>query len=737
MNLRTLLVAMVLQVFVIGIVGLPAASAQPAAALGKPLPSSDLPTGEVSVRVIAGSPATAVGNTEVTLSVNGTARIARTDTAGRAIFKDLPAGATVQAKVLDEDKKEIASETFALPAESGVRVMLSTKPMTGGAGGAPFAPGGTMPQPRQMSGEPRPEQNDAPGSYTVRVVYDDFKDALENVPVTLVGYRSDLRVTVATLQTDKEGRAQFTGLDRTGATAYFAMTQVPRNGAVDRLVAKPVVLDAQLGVRLVLSSEKRASTAPPIDELARLDPQDGSTVPAGKLQVTLTGVPASGAEIALYDAATTKVIAKASPHQAAADPSDVTAQAQFEAKADVPAGTLNVQVHGGPVGSNEPLRDISVKVVPADATDPAASGVGVNPPPSISGPVVESKTAESGTMQLSVHQATGTQLIAVFVINGKRLSSQPFDLSKSGGLLDVEAHWDTVGKSEVTYDVTAQPGQVFYVESTMRGQQYRTEPFQLVEGHGSHITLFVYPRILVSFSLTSRIDDQFLAVSGRFDVENNSWIPYVSGPDGMVLPLPAHFKGAIVAERDQADVSVAAGEGYRIVKPIPPGSKKFQGAFSLPVDNGKVEWALDLPYGAFQSGLEILQVPGMEVTGLPPNTPIRTVTVPQGTYYLLEQIQILPRQAMTMTITGLPAPATWGVWMPRFVGVLVIVLMAGGVVLALAGKRDSVVDVARTSKRGALLDELVKLEKIAKTDPSDALAAQREAVIAELEKHWD
>ena len=76
----------------------PTANAQISAAIGKPLPSSDLPAGTVSVRIVAGTPASPVIGTDVTLVVNGASRVARTDTAGRVFFKDLPAGATVQAK---------------------------------------------------------------------------------------------------------------------------------------------------------------------------------------------------------------------------------------------------------------------------------------------------------------------------------------------------------------------------------------------------------------------------------------------------------------------------------------------------------------------------------------------------------------------------------------------------------------------------------------------------------------
>src|SRR5262249_20921151 len=128
------------------------ARAQPAAAIGRPLPAPDLSPGTVSVRVIAGAIASPVIGAAGTLVVNDVPRVARTDPTGQAIFKDLPAHASVQAKVLDQDKKEVASETFALE-ETGVKLMLTTKPLV--AGGGPFmAGGGAMPEPRAMSGEP-------------------------------------------------------------------------------------------------------------------------------------------------------------------------------------------------------------------------------------------------------------------------------------------------------------------------------------------------------------------------------------------------------------------------------------------------------------------------------------------------------------------------------------------------------------------------------------------------------
>src|SRR5262249_33877945 len=156
--------------------------------------------------------------------------------------------------------KEITSESFPVPSDQGARLMLSTKPFEPGGGGAPFAGGaGGMPEPRQMSGEPRPEPADAPGTYTVRLTYDDFKDAAPpaGIQVALVGYSANDNVDLQLGKTDKDGRYAFTGLDRSGATSYFAMAQLPRGPGVDRMISSPAIPDSHAGIRLVLSAEKR------------------------------------------------------------------------------------------------------------------------------------------------------------------------------------------------------------------------------------------------------------------------------------------------------------------------------------------------------------------------------------------------------------------------------------------------------------------------------------------------
>jgi len=676
---------------------------------------------------VAGSVADPVSNTEVTLVVNGEPRVARTDTAGRAQFKDLAVGATVRAKAAAEDGKETQSDEFPVPSSSGARVMLSTKPFVpkGGVGGA----SGAMPEPLQMSGQPRPEPSDPPGTITVRLTYNDFGDAAPvGVPVVLVGYTAAEQVEIRTVRTDAEGRAEFGNLDRTGAVAYFAMAQLPRNRASDRMISAPIVLDGRGGARVVLSAAKRTSAEPPLDGFSRFETQDGA-VAVGQIRVTLDGVPDAAEEVYLVairgksgaaaGVPERRQIGSARPTRAAVDPADIQVSPRFEPKADVPARQVNIQLHGG-AGVNEPIVGAAVRLVPA------------KPAPGVSPSGAFANTPSDGYVELTSDY--DGPVVAEININGKAITSPPFDLSKSGGYLDVAAQWESQGKWVADFDASdVKPDEVVYAETQMRGAMYRSIPFQpfAAPGRGTRVTLYVYPRILFSFSLTSHVDDEFLAVSGRFVVSNNSWAPYVGGPDGLAIPLPKRFKGAIVAEKDQADVAVATGEGFRIGRPIPPGGKQFHAGFSLPIEGGQVDWAMDLPLGTFQSGLEILETPGMAVQ-LPPSVAGEAVTAPKGRFFVVPSISILPKQSMVMTITGLPSEPAWRVWAPRLAGIAVVLTILIGIGVAVRttqAKRDMA--SSRNQRRAALLEELVELER-ANTD-----SKRRNQITAELETLWD
>ena len=510
------------------VAALPHVHAQPAMALGHPLPDGKLDTGTISVRVIAGSPANNVIGTDVTLVVNGTPREARTDDTGHAKFPGLPAGAVVQAKILDADNKEVTSDQFAVPEQGGAAVMLTTKPFVGGGmpggggpaggGGGPMMGGGGMPEPRQLSGEPRPEPNDPAGTITARLTYNDFKAPPPvGVPVAMVAYAWDDKITVTVVPTDKDGRATFGNLDRSGGTSYFLMAELPRGSGVDRLYSTPIELAPAAGVRLVLSAEKRDSTAKPVDDLTKLEKQEG--VPAGKVHVTLAGVPAVGEPVKLVDATTGKPVAESKSGVAAPDPSHVDAQSQFQALPKAQLGTLAIIVHGGAGGADAPLDDIEVKVVAEGADAP-----------------VIAKTASGGNAMFLLKP--GAKGVATITVNGKTFDAK-FELpAAGGGGIEYATHWEAQGQPQATFDAPVVAGQVLYAETSMHHQTNRSLPFQLVAGVGTHVTIYVLPRVMATYRLGAEIEDQQLGVQGRFVVSNNAWAPYRGGPDGIIVPAP-------------------------------------------------------------------------------------------------------------------------------------------------------------------------------------------------------
>ena len=89
---------------------------------GVPLPTSDLPAGTVTVRVVRGSLSNLVVDQQVEL-VGDASAATRTNDAGRAEFTGLKPGARVRA-VTTVDGERLESQEFTLPPTAGVRLML-------------------------------------------------------------------------------------------------------------------------------------------------------------------------------------------------------------------------------------------------------------------------------------------------------------------------------------------------------------------------------------------------------------------------------------------------------------------------------------------------------------------------------------------------------------------------------------------------------------------------------------
>ncbi|MGE0397848.1 MAG: hypothetical protein AB7T06_14090 [Kofleriaceae bacterium] len=709
------------------------AHAQPAFAIGKPLPDDKVPAGSVIVRVIAGSSSSPEVGADVTLIVNGTPRQARTDASGRATFAGLAAGTTVVAKILDADKKEVSSEPFPIPTQGGTRVMMTTKPLSGSAMTMPSGGAmGGMPEARAISGQPRPDGGEPPGVYSVRVTYNNLKmggptgpmdpDPPAGAVVHLVGYGADDSITVQTKTVDDTGIAKFEGLDQSGSTSYFAMSSLRRGDVIDRMVSVTVVLDGQAGARVVLSGEKRDSTAPAVNDYAKLVPIDGRTLPEGKVRIALDGVAQVGQDVTLFDATTKQRISSAKTVEGAPDPQQIRGGASYTAKPDMPAGTVEVSVVGGMGNATDPMKDVAIQlIVPEEAQTPIVGAAGV--------------TDATGKVRVAVpadFKLPEQGVVAKVTINGKDMYSSAMDLSATGGLLELSANWAKTGKPEVLLDAPA--GRVVYAETQMSGVTFRSLPFETLPGAGMAANIYIYPRTLFSFDTHSFVEDQLLAVQGTFEVTNYSWAPYKASPDGLLIELPKGYKGAVIAPQDQKEVAVATGEGFRIMRPIPPGGRKFRAGFSMPIENGTVSWKFDLPMGSWNSTMRIRQTPGMSVklpTGLTGSTQMATTGEP---WFIIENITIERKLPFVMTISGFPAEAQWKVWAPRIVGIVVLMLILGGLAYALSLRGREPVAAETSARREKLMTELVELEKRGIETSKDR--NRREQLIDELERTW-
>jgi hypothetical protein len=105
---------------------------------GIPMPTPEVPARSLSVRLVRGDLANNIVGHRVELHAGARTEAAVTDDNGRAVFSGLQPGTSVHATA-DVDGERIESQSFSVPPDTGVRLVL-----VAGAAGAPAA-GSPMP----------------------------------------------------------------------------------------------------------------------------------------------------------------------------------------------------------------------------------------------------------------------------------------------------------------------------------------------------------------------------------------------------------------------------------------------------------------------------------------------------------------------------------------------------------------------------------------------------------------
>lgn len=208
----------------------------------------------------------------------------------------------------------------------------------------------------------------------------------------------------------------------------------------------------------------------------------------------------------------------------------------------------------------------------------------------------------------------------------------------------VVAHAPVTG-DHVDVAVSARAGQALYAETTSTGRRYRSLPFQPVAHAGTTAEIYIYPRVLVTYKVLARASDPDLEVSIKLDISDNAWAPFALTDE---IPLPRGFTHADLGDSPDATLTAT---GIRLRHPLVPGPTTVEVGFRLPASKGKVTWALDVPLGAASSSIVIAKEQGVTVT-VPATASLEIRTSKDGgVYYTVDNINILPRQAMTFDVT--------------------------------------------------------------------------------------
>ncbi len=720
----------------IALLGTSPASAQMAAALGKPLPVADLEVGTVTVRVIAGSLDKPLSGIDVKLAAaDGKERVARTDSQGRATFTKLQPGGkyTAKAEEPSDDEstppKQATSEAFTIPASGGVRLMISTRPWQGGGAAAPpprMAAG--MMDPRKMSGIPRGDPAVPAGSMTVAAVRGAVTIRIPKQPVHLVGYSANGDVVRISRDTAEDGRATFDGLVPR-RFAYYAMSTFMRaegeSPVLDRTRSEPITLPPRVGIRIMLAGLPEDSTDPALEDLERIAVQsdivgDGEVI----ARISYTASAKVPQTVSLYEIGEgeNKLQKIASSPFFPPTPAEVTGSfGDVIQQPDLAVGTLQVSLSF----DNRPLPGAAVQLMPV-----AAAGDAKKPQDSAEAPkpLLENVSNGQGMVEFT-GLVPGTQYRVVSSLFNTRLESGPVAVPTVGGLrLPVTVRGKILSSAEARFTGVA-PGKLYLVQAEFQGRPQRSPPFQTVAGRGAVVGLILHDKPLLSLHMNGWVDEERMGFSGQFGLYNTSAMPWEPGRKGLVIPLPKGFSSArLDGDEMKTIVKIDSDRGFIWTGPLPPGSARFIGGFSMPVEDKRMAFHMDLPLGLLNSSVVLFKSQGMRVEDLPPGARTSERKARNGRdIFVVNGINIPAGRSIAFSVTGLPQKPAVERYISYVVGALVVALLLWAIIVVITHRRPEEVGVEtrRTGKaweqdkvrvrklgrrREQLLDDMVALE---------------------------
>jgi hypothetical protein len=599
----------------------------------------------------------------------------------------------------------------------------------GGGGGDDDLPP-MMKNPRQISGQARPEQGDPPRQLTVRLVQgpmrrrEDIGDIVSDFPkeavVHLVGVDKKGVPSIQSRTVDAGGRAVFDGLVADGSVSYYALALLPREGAVDRVESRPFMMPPEVGMRMILAGHGITSGKAPADDVMGDDAGDDAP-PPGEVAIDLDGQTEGIKAVELVQVGVDRPVARAqvTPSKTVVRPAGRVKSPVADAA--LKDGTIDIHV----MRRREGVQGIDVALVQVEG----------------GATVKEATTDGEGRVVLS-EIAAGAKLKLRALVHGRALDSPPFEAPAKGGMkIDVAVDWQEVESLRAKFTgIAGGAGKVYVARAVGAERPSLSPPFQLTDARGASTQIIVFPGVLMAFHGGTSLDDDKLWFEVQFSVLNPAAVPYDTGTGGLRIPLPKGFIGASVRDEMTARVKVDEDRGLVWRGAIPPGQKSFIATFALPTEDGKVSFHMPLPQGAVQSQIVLEDLPGMRLD-VPAGLQREPRTQQGKKFILLAGIERRPGEDLEFEIAGLPQTPAWRIWVRRGAGLAVLGLLGWAVFSIARGRRGGSPGEELEARREELLQALTQLEadlqrkKIAAPlykKQKAALTRKLEAVYAEL-----
>ncbi|RMH43874.1 MAG: hypothetical protein D6689_03875 [Deltaproteobacteria bacterium] len=280
---------------------------------------------------------------------------------------------------------------------------------------------------------------------------------------------------------------------------------------------------------------------------------------------------------------------------------------------------------------------------------------------------------------------------------------------------------------------------VYIAEVVAGGRVYRSQPIQVGRGRGGFGSVFVYPSLLMQMHAGAEVDDDRLWFQVQFVLANGTGAPYLPGDEGIVIPLPRGFVAASVDEQNQMRVKVDKQRGLVWRGAFPPGQRAFVAQFAIPIEDGRADFVLPLPFGAIDSQISLRANAGVvkrlercRKRGQDPRVcdgieagklvesdqigPARFSTLADSgtTFLVMPGINVRAGGTLRIAFKGLPQPPRMWRYAGAAAAAIATIFIALGIATAMRSAGDRARDTRRDElviERDDLLRKLVALEK--------------------------